>query len=60
MLKELEKFSEIAAPLINPQVGDLKAEKVKAKLAYAIVAFFGARIWPAKFFLRSRRTEEAD
>lgn len=59
-LQDLEKFSEIAAPLINPQVSDLKTEKVKAKLAYAIVAFFGALIWPTKFFFRSRQTEEAD
>jgi len=59
-LQDLEKFSEIAAPLINPQASNLKKEKVKAKLVYAIVAFFGALTWPAKFFFRSRRIEEAD
>ena len=58
-LQDLDKFSEIAAQMINPEASDPAAEKGKAKLVYVFVILFGSLIWPLLQF-RGKRTIEVD
>ncbi len=58
--KNLDKFSEVAVSLINPNASNIESEKLKIKLASAILFFFFAFVWPIKFFLKTEQTEETD
>ncbi|EKV03172.1 hypothetical protein Lepto7375DRAFT_5454 [Leptolyngbya sp. PCC 7375] len=58
-LQDLEKFSTVALSVKKPEGADPKAEKVRLKVVYAVVALFGSLFWPV-FLIRkiSKREEE--
>ncbi|MBT9315057.1 hypothetical protein [Leptothoe spongobia] len=57
-LQDLGKFSTVALSLTNPEGADPKTEKVRLKVVYAIVAFFGSLFWPVSLMRKISKREE--